>query len=54
MRANELIAALQRAVEQYGDLKEVRFYMQPMDEETFQERAATLTDVVVYALHKLS
>ena len=37
-----------------GDLKEVRFYMQPMDEATFHERTATLTDAVVYALHKLS
>ena len=34
-----------------GHLKEVRFYLQPMDEEEF-DRVARLKGVMVYALHK--
>ena len=34
-----------------GHLKEVRFYLQPMDEEEF-DRVARLKGVIVYALHK--
>ncbi len=34
-----------------GHLKEVRFYLQPMSEEEF-DRVASLSGVIVYALHK--
>lgn len=34
-----------------GHLKEARFYLQPMSEEEF-DRVASLSGVIVYALHK--
>lgn len=35
-----------------GDLDTVKFYMQPMTDNEFQEDVATLKGVTVYALHK--
>ena len=40
---------------QYGeskDFREVKFYLQPMDDERFQKDVATLSSGVVYAVHK--
>ena len=34
-----------------GDLDEVRFYLEPMDDERFEKDVANKTGVVVYALH---
>ena len=34
-----------------GHLQEARFYLQPMSEEEF-DRVASLSGVIVYALHK--
>ena len=42
-------------MKRYGEngLEEVRFYMEAMDEERFQKAIATMTDAVVYALHRI-
>lgn len=37
-----------------GDLEEVRFYQQPMDEEEFERTVAKMPGVQVYALHKMA
>lgn len=52
-RADHVVYAVKRYNGE-GKLEEVRFYMKPMDEETFQRDVATMKNVVVYAVHKMA
>lgn len=36
-----------------GELEEVRFYLQPMDDERFDRDVASAKGVTVYAVHKM-
>ena len=36
-----------------GELEEVRFYLQPMDDEWFDRYVASYKGVTVYAVHKM-
>ena len=36
-----------------GELEELRFYLLPMSDETFEERVVPLKNQQVYALHKM-
>lgn len=35
------------------ELEEVRFYLQPMDDERFERDVASMKNVIVYAVHKM-
>jgi len=41
-----------KVYDENDELDEVKFYMLPMDDETFYKDVANKTGVVVYALHK--
>lgn len=50
--ADHVVYAL-KVYDENDELSEVKFYMEPMDDERFQKDVATLKGVVVYAAHAL-